>query len=90
MGDPTDQNVCQGYTIEHATVTMTANTIDHCKFGIRLVDDAVVDASGNTITNNSGTYVCYPSSGVTYNGGYYCTTGNTLTGSHCYPASDSI
>jgi len=51
MGDPTDQNVCQGYTIEHATVTMTANTIDHCKFGIRLVDDAVVEASGNTITN---------------------------------------
>ncbi len=51
-GDPTDQNVCQGYTIGHGVVTMTGNTIDHCKFAIRLVDDAVVEAIGNTITNS--------------------------------------
>jgi hypothetical protein len=50
-GDLSDQNVCQGYTIGHATVTMTSNVVDHCKFGIRVVDDAVVEAIGNTITN---------------------------------------
>src|SRR2546428_1341108 len=52
LGDPTDRNVCQAYTIQHeATVTATGNTIDHCKFGIRLVDNAAVEATGNTITN---------------------------------------
>ncbi len=51
-GDPTDQNVCQGYTIGHGMVTMSGNTIDHCKFAIRLVDGAVVEATSNTITNS--------------------------------------
>jgi len=51
-GDPTDRNVCQAYTIAgQATTTLTGNTIDHCKFGIRVVDDAAVEANDNIITN---------------------------------------
>ena len=45
--------------------------------------------SGNTITSNCGTYVCYPSSGVVYSAGYYCATGQTVNGAYCYPGTDS-
>ena len=51
-GSENDQNVCQSYTVSgSATVTLQQNTIDHCKFGIRVDDTALVIASDNTITN---------------------------------------
>ncbi len=54
-GSPTDQNVCQSYTVSvgasPATVTFQNNTIDSCKFGLRVDDGALVVAEDNTITN---------------------------------------
>ena len=44
--------------------------------------------SGNTIANNSGSYVCY-TSGLSYSAGYYCPSGSTVAlnaGVYgCYP-----
>jgi hypothetical protein len=52
-GSSASQNVCQSYTVSgpSAVATFTGNTIDHCKFGIRVDDGALVVAEGNTITN---------------------------------------
>jgi hypothetical protein len=50
-GHHADKNVCQGYDVSGGLVTMTGNRIDHCKFGIRLVDGGQVDATANVITN---------------------------------------
>lgn len=47
--------------------------------------------SGDSIASNSGSYVCYPSSGVNYASGYYCSTGNSVgiynSSGYCYPSS---
>jgi hypothetical protein len=43
--------VCQAYGVRGGAVAFRENRIDHCKFGIRLVDDASVDATANVITN---------------------------------------
>jgi len=49
--------------------------------------------SGNTIANNSGTYVCY-TSGLSYLGGYYCPSGQTIVlnaGAYgCYPSTGAV
>lgn len=52
-GDPSDQNVCQAYSVSgaEAKALFTGNVIDYCKFGIRVADGATAEASGNTITN---------------------------------------
>jgi len=55
VGDPADQNVCEAYTVSAsfrpAAALFSGNTIDFCKFGIRVIDGAVVEADGNTITD---------------------------------------
>jgi hypothetical protein len=51
-GSTTDDNLCQSYTVTGpAVVTMSANVIDHCKFGVRVDGTALVRADGNVITN---------------------------------------
>lgn len=50
-GSATDADVCEGYTATGGTMTMRNNTIRFCKFGIRVVGNAAVDASDNTITD---------------------------------------
>jgi hypothetical protein len=51
-GHRTNANLCQAYDVSGGAVTMRANRIDACKFGIRLVDGAQVDAVDNVLTNN--------------------------------------
>lgn len=51
-GSSTDDNLCQSYTVTGQTkVTMSGNTIDHCKFGVRVDGSSFVNAEGNVITN---------------------------------------
>jgi hypothetical protein len=53
VGSATDDNLCQSYTVTGpATVTMSANVIDGCKFGVRVDGNAFVRADGNVITNS--------------------------------------
>jgi hypothetical protein len=53
QGDPLDQNVCQAYTVtgSGSRALFAGNRIDYCKFGIRVLDGAAVEANDNTITN---------------------------------------
>ncbi len=52
VGSASDDNLCQSYTVTGpAKVTMSSNTIDYCKFGIRVDGTAFVAADGNVITN---------------------------------------
>ena len=51
-GSASDDNLCQSYTVTGpAVVTMEANVIDRCKFGVRVDGTAFVRADGNVITN---------------------------------------
>jgi hypothetical protein len=51
-GSASDDNLCQSYTVTGpAKVTMSANVIDRCKFGVRVDGTAFVLAEGNVITN---------------------------------------
>ncbi len=51
-GSASDDNLCQSYTVTGpAKVTMSSNTIDRCKFGVRVDGLAFVLAEGNVITN---------------------------------------
>lgn len=51
-GSASDDNLCQSYTVTGpARVTMSANVIDLCKFGIRVDGTGFVHAQGNIITN---------------------------------------
>jgi hypothetical protein len=52
-GDAFNQNVCQAYTVTGAgsRALFTGNRIDYCKYGIRVLDGATVEANDNTITN---------------------------------------
>ncbi len=51
-GSASDDNLCQSYTVTGpARVTMSANVIDRCKFGVRVDGTAFVRAEGNVITN---------------------------------------
>jgi hypothetical protein len=51
-GSASDDNLCQSYTVTGpAKVTMSANKIDRCKFGVRVDGTAFVSANGNVITN---------------------------------------
>ena len=51
-GSASDDNLCQSYTVTGpAEVTMSANKIDRCKFGVRVDGTAFVSADGNFITN---------------------------------------
>jgi hypothetical protein len=52
VGSATDDNLCQSYTVTGQTkVVMSGNTIDRCKFGVRVDGSALVLADGNVITN---------------------------------------
>ena len=53
VGSATDDNLCQSYTATGVgtQVTMSGNTIDGCKFGVRVDGGAFVSADGNVITN---------------------------------------
>jgi hypothetical protein len=52
VGSASDDNLCQSYTVTGpAVVTMSANAIDGCKFGVRVDGTAYVRADGNLITN---------------------------------------
>ena len=51
-GDHANPNVCQAYDVSGGSVTLVGNRIDHCKFGIRVVDGGQADADGNVLTNN--------------------------------------
>jgi hypothetical protein len=51
-GSASDDNLCQSYTVSgSAEVTMAANVIDGCKFGVRVDGTAFLSADGNIITN---------------------------------------
>jgi hypothetical protein len=50
-GSHADANTCQAYDVSGGLVTLRGNRIDHCKFGIRVVDGGAADAVDNVITN---------------------------------------
>ena len=50
-GSHFEANTCQAYDVSGGEVTLRANRIDHCKFGIRVVDGGSADAVDNVITN---------------------------------------
>ncbi len=51
-GSTLDQNVCQAYAAAgSSTLRFRGNTLDHCKFGVRADEGALVIAEDNTITN---------------------------------------
>jgi len=52
IGSVSDHNICQSFTVSSvARVTFRGNTMDHCKFGIRVDGNALAIAENNTITN---------------------------------------
>ena len=54
--------------------------------GMCTARDTTVPA-GSTIVSNSGVYVCY-TTGLSYAAGYYCPSGQTISGTSCYPTGD--
>lgn len=50
-GSHRSANTCQAYDVSGGLVTLRHNRIDHCKFGIRVVDTGRADAVDNVITN---------------------------------------
>jgi hypothetical protein len=50
-GSHVQSNTCQAYDVSGGLVQLRGNRIDRCKFGIRVVDTANVDAVDNVITN---------------------------------------
>jgi hypothetical protein len=50
-GSHADANTCHAYDVSGGFATLRANRIDHCKFGIRVVDAGTADAVDNVITN---------------------------------------